>query len=192
MSERGGARLHPRRLAHLTTRFFTSLRVRPLDDATLAWVRTQLEPGELRVWEGMGRADRAEAVAGGRGVEIALAGTPGTADTRWVAAALAHDVGKQCSDYGTTGRVVATALAALLGEARVREWVTADRPTRARIGRYVAHDELGASLLRTAGARPEVAAWAGAHHRPGRWGSTGIPPEICRALAAADGESVSE
>ena len=59
---------------------------------------------------------------------------------------------------------------------------------RARMGRYVAHDDLGGALLRDAGARAEVAAWAEAHHRPERWAGTGIPPAVCRALAEADGE----
>jgi hypothetical protein len=52
----------------------------------------------------------------------------------------------------------------------------------------VAHDDLGAALLRDTGARIEVAAWAEAHHRPDRWADTGIPLAVCRALAAADGE----
>jgi hypothetical protein len=58
------------------------------------------------------------------------------------------------------------------------------------MGLYAAHDVIGAELLAAAGARPGVIAWAGAHHRPDRWAGTGIPPEVCRALAAADGEPV--
>jgi hypothetical protein len=42
--------------------------------------------------------------------------------------------------------------------------------------------------LRAAGARPEAVAWAAAHHRRVLWPDTGIPPEICQILAAADGE----
>ncbi len=58
------------------------------------------------------------------------------------------------------------------------------------MGRYVAHDDVGADLLTVAGARPAVIAWAAAHHRPELWGSTGIPTRVCRALARADGEPV--
>ena len=67
-----------------------------------------------------------------------------------------------------------------------------DRPAVAatRMGQYVAHDDLGAELLRERGARPEVVAWAAAHHRPERWAATGLPLDVCRALAAADGEPV--
>jgi hypothetical protein len=185
-----------RRVAHLVTRFFASLRPRPLDAAAIAWVAGALEPGELRVWDGMGRADRAESVAVGRRLEASLAGTRDAEDPRWLAAALVHDVGKQVSDYGSIGRAIVTAGAAVLGRARVRSWASAEpsgarASARSRMGSYVAHDELGATLLQRAGARPEGVAWAGAHHRPDRWAATGIPPAVCRALAAADGEAVT-
>jgi hypothetical protein len=61
---------------------------------------------------------------------------------------------------------------------------------RRRMGRYAAHDDLGAELLTEAGARAPAIAWARAHHRPEGWAATGIPPQVCRALAAADGEPV--
>jgi hypothetical protein len=184
VSARSAIAARGRRLRHLATRYASSLRARPLDDATTAWIERTLEPGEREVWAGMGRADRAEGVA----VARAFAASSGADDSRWQAAALLHDAGKQIADYGTFGRVLATLVIAGVGKARVREW--ADRPgsVRARIGWYAAHDDLGAELLRTAGARPEVAAWAGAHHRPERWPGTGIPETVCRALATADGE----
>jgi hypothetical protein len=178
------------RATHLVGRFFESVRAAPLDDADVTWVADALEPGELRVWEGMDRVDRAEGVGVARRLELVLASTPSAADTRWRAAALLHDAGKQLSGYGTVGRVTVTVIATLAGKHRTREWATSTSPTRARIGRYVRHDELGAALLRDAGARSEIAAWAEAHHRPEWWGGTGIPLSVCRALAAADGESV--
>jgi hypothetical protein len=187
-------RTRGRRVAHLVARFFTSLGARPPDPAAVAWVASVLEPAELRVWEEMGRADRAESVAVARRVEVALAGTDAASDSRWYAAALLHDAGKPLSGYGTIGRAAVTVAAAALGDARLRAWAgdpatrRSSSSVRARMGRYVAHDELGALRLREAGVRPEVAAWADAHHRPGRWAATGIPSSICRALAAADGE----
>jgi hypothetical protein len=176
-----------RRAQHLATRYFGSLRARSLDDATTAWVATTLEPGEQQVWESMSRADRAEGVAVARAFEASGAGGGPRAE-EWRAAALLHDAGKQVSGYGTFGRVVATVVAAGAGRARVRGWADRRAGRRARVGRYAAHDDLGADLLREAGARPAVAAWAGAHHRPDRWGHTGIPEKVCRALADADGE----
>jgi hypothetical protein len=176
-----------RRVGHLVARFFGSLRPRPADAETLAWVGRMLEPNELRVWEGLDRADRAESVAVARRFEAALAGT---SDTTWIAAALLHDVGKQASAYGPVGRAVATVVIAVAGGDTVRGWAGDSARVRGRMGRYAAHDEIGAQLLSEAGARPTAIGWAGGHHRPGRWAATGIPPQVCRALAAADGEPV--
>jgi hypothetical protein len=169
-----------RRAAHLVSRFFGSLRPRALDAGTIAWVERTLEPRELHVWEGLGAADRAESVAVARRLDAA--------DPTWTAAALLHDAGKQASGYGPLGRVVVTVVAASVGGETVRGWATGTNRVRARMGLYAAHDVIGAELLAAAGARPAVIAWAGAHHRPDRWAGTGIPPEVCRALAAADGE----
>ena len=157
----------------------------------VAWVAGVLTPAELEVWNEMGRADRAESLAVARRVETMLAGTEHAPDPRWYAAALMHDSGKSVSGYGTAGRVVVTVIAGGLGDARVRAWArpgTDRNGGRVRMGRYVAHDEVGAALLRARGARPEVAGWADAHHRPERWSRAGIPPAVCRALAVADGE----
>jgi hypothetical protein len=169
-----------RRAAHLVSRFFGSLRPRVLDPETVAWVERTLEPGELHVWEGLGAADRAESVAVARRLDAE--------DPTWTAAALLHDAGKQASAYGPLGRAVVTVVAAGAGVETVRGWATSPNRVRARMGLYAAHDMIGAELLTAAGARPAVIAWAQAHHRPDRWAATGIPPEVCRALAAADGE----
>ena len=175
------------RARHLATRYFGSLRARSLDAATTAWVAATLEPGEQRVWYGMSRADCAEGVAVARAFDATGVGAGPNADV-WRAAALLHDAGKQLSGYGTSGRVIATVVAFACGRTRVRGWGDRRDGWRARIGRYVAHDDLGADLLRRNEARPVVVAWAAAHHRPDRWAATGIPENVCRALAAADGE----
>ena len=178
------------RATHLVARFFESLRAKPLGAADTAWVAAALEPAELRVWNGMSDADRAEGTAVARRLDDTLATTPDAtgADTTWRAAALLHDAGKQLSGYGTIGRATVTVVATVAGKERARGWARSHRPVYARMGRYLAHDDLGAVLLRDMGARPEVAAWAEAHHRPERWTGTGIPIAVCRALAAADGE----
>jgi putative nucleotidyltransferase with HDIG domain len=166
------------RAGHLARRFFGSWRVAPLDDAERELVHGSLNPGELKCWERLGPADRQESVATARAARHELGPDP---DARWVAAALVHDVGKAETDLGPVGRSVATVVAAIAGPRRVRTW-------NGRIGRYLNHDELGAARLRAAGARPEAAAWAAAHHRRALWPGTGIPPEICEILARADGE----
>jgi hypothetical protein len=166
------------RVRHLVGRFFGSLRARPLTPDDLDLVRDTLDAGELTSWERLGRADRAESLATAHAVITALGPD---ADPRWVAAALVHDVGKTESGLGIVGRAAATVSATIAGPKRARAWTGS-------VGRYVNHDELGADGLRRAGARAESVAWAAAHHRPDRWPDTGIPPEICAILAAADGE----
>jgi hypothetical protein len=192
MSSGSALRARGRRLVHLVERFFGSLRSRPLDAETRAWVAATLEPAEEGVWAAMAPTDQAEGVGVARRVVAALVATGEASDPRWRAAALLHDAGKQLSGFGTAGRAAVTIVATALGDAGLRRWAEAPGGLRARMGRYVAHDELGAELLARAGARPEVAAWAGAHHRPAHWAATGIPPAVCRALAAADGEPVDE
>jgi len=166
------------RATHLAQRFFGSVRAAPLDDAELALVRGFLRPAELECWERLGPADRNESVATARATLRALGSDT---ESRWVAAALLHDVGKAETDLGPVGRSGATVVAAMVGHRRARRW-------NGRIGRYLNHDELGAEYLRAAGARPEAASWAAAHHRRALWPATGIPAEICEILAAADGE----
>jgi hypothetical protein len=184
VSARAAIATRGRRMRHLATRYVSSVRVGTLDDETAAWVTDALEPGERAVWAGMSRADQAEGVA----VARAFAAATGDDDPRWRAAALLHDAGKQVSGYGTFGRVLATLVIGASGSARARGWADGAASARTRVGRYAAHDDLGAELLRAVAARPEVAAWAAAHHRPDRWSASGIPESVCRELAAADGE----
>lgn len=164
--------------AHLATRFFRSLRARRTDAADVAWVQLVLTPEEFTVWETLGRADRAESLGTAR--ELARLLGPDVEDL-WLAAAMCHDVGKTDARLGTFGRVGATLVAGVVSHGRARHMSN-------RIGRYINHDDLGAGRLAQAGARPEVTAWAAAHHRRERWPSTGIPVGICELLAAADGE----
>jgi hypothetical protein len=167
-----------RRGRHLSGRFFGSLRPRRVDRADRAWVALLLTPEELGVWESLGPADRSESVAVARRAARALGPD---VEPVWLAAALLHDAGKTEAGLGTVGRAGATVVAAIVSHGRARRFPN-------RIGRYVAHDDLGAARLAAAGARPETVAWAGAHHRPERWPANGLPPGVCQALAEADGE----
>jgi putative nucleotidyltransferase with HDIG domain len=166
------------RCRHLVTRFFGSLRPRPLDADEVALVERTLTPAEVACWQRLGPADAVESVTTARAAADALGAG---ADDRWVAAALLHDVGKTDTGLGPFGRAGATTLAIVLGERRVRRWPNA-------IGRYVDHDDRGARLLERAGARREAVEWAAIHHRPALWRSSAVPIEICQVLAAADGE----
>jgi len=149
------------RVAHLTKRFFGSLRPGGPSAADAAFVASVLEPGELMLWARMSAPDRRHAVGVARRVG-------GASDV--TAAALLHDVGKIEAGLGTFGRVLAT----IIGPGRAR----------GRMATYLRHDILGAQLLRDAGARPLVIAWAAEHHLPReRWT---VPQEVGTALKSAD------
>ena len=172
---------------HLARRFATSLRARPLAEADRGFVLNALQPEELACWERLGRADQAESVATGRAATGLLRGDadPDWADPEWIAAALLHDIGKAETSLGTVGRSFATVAAMIVGQRRARAWTGS-------FGRYVNHDELGSARLAQAGARSAAVSWAAVHHRPERWARSGIPIEICRILATADGEQVRQ
>jgi putative nucleotidyltransferase with HDIG domain len=162
-----------RHLAHLARRFFTSLAPREPRAADVARVGAVLTSSEFAVWNAQSRADRAESIATLRRLPDDVA-----RDGRWAAAALLHDVGKSASGLGTVGRVFAT----------VRGALAPDAPIDGRAGVYLRHAEIGAEMLRAAGARTEAVAWAAAHHDRAQWPVGLIPESVCASLARADGE----
>jgi hypothetical protein len=176
---------HLSRLPHLTRRFFGSLRPGPPCAADTAWVETVLVPGEYELWSRMPNADRRHSIGVARRVQEALAGTAYADDSRWVAAALLHDVGKIDAGLNTFQRVGATLAGAAAGHDMAEAWAAKRGITR-RVGLYLQHPELGATRIRLAGGRAEVAAWAEAHHQPERWVGTGIPEPVITALHDAD------
>jgi hypothetical protein len=147
----------------------------------------------------MSNADRRHAIGVAREVTrrwpaapVAPAGAPpdGGPARPVLAAALLHDVGKVESGLGTMARVVATVLWAGLDDARAERWATLEPDQgplvalRGRLGRYRRHPEIGAALLREAGADPLTAAWAGEHHRPETTWTVPLP--VGRLLKACD------
>ena len=160
---------------HLVRRFLGSLSPRPVAPLDDAWATSKLGPGERDLWRRMSRADRKHSV----GVARLVAEQVGEAARPVLAAALLHDVGKVEAGLGTFGRVAAT----LVGRGRGTRWRDADG-VKGRVGRYLHHDAVGATLLEQAGADPLTVAWARDHHRPERDWS--VPVEIGRALRDAD------
>jgi hypothetical protein len=135
----------------------------------------------------MGRADRRESIAVARRAQRLLAGTEHAGDSRYLAAALLHDVGKNDARLGPLRRAGATVAGALAGPGYAVAWSERRGITR-RVGLYLRHAELGADRLRIAGARPEAVGWAAAHHDPAAGAATGLPAPVVAALARADGE----
>jgi hypothetical protein len=98
-----------------------------------------------------------------------------------------HDVGKRDSGLGTYRRALVTIAGHLVGPQTSRAWIEGSGVVR-KAGLYLHHAEIGATAIRVAGGRTEVAAWAETHHDPQGWAGSGVPIEVCRALARADGE----
>lgn len=169
-----------RHLAHLARRFFGSLRPGSPAPADEAWAEAQLLPDEVGLWRRLSNPDRRHAV----GVARAVAASLGPSAGRPVlAAALLHDVGKIVSGYRTPARVAATVVWAAVGDDRADAWLERPPPWR-RLAQYRRHPELGAELLRAAGADPLTVAWAAEHHLPpARWS---VPVDVATVLAACD------
>lgn len=183
--------------AHLAGRFLASLWPLPPDRAGDAWARHWLSGPEADLWTRQSNADRRHALGVARQVarDIGEADV-GDAARPVLAAALLHDVGKTDACLGTWGRTAATIAAMALGRHRVAGWAGRSAgwrlgalrsgAWRARAGRYVSHDRLGAELLEAAGSDRFVSTWAREHHLPpSRWT---LPPALTSALHAADGD----
>lgn len=171
---------------HLARRFFGALRPGGPSAEDRAWVETVLEPGEFSLWARQPARDRRHSAAVARQVEAALAGGPHAGDSRWLACALLHDIGKLASGLGVFGRVLAT----LFGRATdgaVADWEEL-AGMRRRIALYLRHPELGSDMIRLAGGRAEVAHWAAAHHDHERLDPQLLPAPVVAALVAADND----
>jgi hypothetical protein len=133
--------------------------------------------------------DRRHSIGVARRVDQALIGTEYAGDTRWLAAALLHDVGKLDAGLGVLGRVGATLAGGAAGHDMAEVW-SAKRGITRRVGLYLRHPELGATRIRTAGGREEVAHWAAAHHDgPDEETATAVlalPGVVVNALRDAD------
>ncbi|HKE77352.1 MAG TPA: hypothetical protein VKB57_27280 [Acidimicrobiales bacterium] len=166
--------------SHLVRRFFGSLRPGGPGPADSAWAEGWLLPGEVALWRCMSGADRRHAVGVARGAQEAL----GPRATRPVlAAALLHDVGKVDSGLGPVRRAVATLAGLAAGHDAAVRWRRRGGAW-GRVGRYLCHDEIGATMLAAAGSDGLTVAWARQHHLPSaRWS---VPADIGEALKAAD------
>lgn len=173
------------RPVHLVRRFLGALVPVPPRRADAAWVSGVLNECELAAWNRLPRHDRRHSIRVGRAVVAALDGTAYAGDSRYVEAALLHDVGKLDADLGVLGRVAATLAGAVAGWDRADTW-SQGRGMRHRAGLYLRHPDLGAARIRRCGGSPEAAAWAACHQDPARHPSCGLPPAVIMALAAAD------
>lgn len=170
---------------HLARRFFRALWPGPPRAQDVAWVEDILEPNELALWRALPKHDRRYTIRVAQHVEARLGGTEYTRQSRWLAAALLHDVGKLDAGLGVFGRSAATVIGAAAGSERLDRWADGTG-FRRRVAWYRRHDERGAARIRAAGGRAEAAQWAWAHHHRDRWPASGIPVIVAAALEAAD------
>jgi hypothetical protein len=168
--------------AHLTRRFFGSLRPGGPPARDVAWVAQVLSPQELALWQRMSGPDRRHSAQVARDVERRL-GDEATPPV--LAAALLHDVGKLDAGLRTFGRVVATLTIRLAGHEEVVGWQRV-RGIHRRISLYAQHPELGAQRLTLAESDPLTIAWTREHHRPrAEWT---VPAPIADVLDACDND----
>jgi hypothetical protein len=96
-----------------------------------------------------------------------------------------HDVGKPAG-LGLAERIAANVARRAIGFARARGWARRASGLRCRIGVYLTHGEAGAAMIRAAGGREELAAWAEIHQTHSGGAVAGIPPPVVAALLASD------
>jgi hypothetical protein len=173
------------KLLHLARRFFRALWPGPPRSRYVAWVEGILEPDELALWRSLPNHDRRYSIRVAKIVEARLVGSEYAGESRWLAAALLHDVGKLDADFGVFGRSVATVTGAVAGPARIERWAHTGG-FRRRVAWYLHHDQRGADRIRAAGGRDEPARWARAHHHRDLWPTSGVPITVAEALEAAD------
>lgn len=156
------------------------------DPADQAWVKSILTAAEFDLWTRLSAYDQSHAVQVARGVQRRLAPTEYGSDTLWPSAALMHDVGKLQSDLSMPERVIATLASKAMGVAAARRWASTATGAKRRIGLYLMHGEVGASMIRAAGGREEIAAWTEVHQGYRSLAGLGIPSIIVEALLESD------
>jgi predicted HD phosphohydrolase len=175
------------KLRHLSGRFVRALWPGPPRAADVDWVESVLTPAGFVQFRRQPNHDQRHAIAVARDVHDRLAGTEYAGDTRWLSAALLHDIGKLDARLGVYGRVVATVSGAVAGRDHAEAWSTSSGFTR-RVGLYLRHTELGGDRIRIAGEPEEAALWSAVHHDPERWDDLPIPEPVIAALDAADND----
>jgi hypothetical protein len=148
---------------HLVKRYFWAIGARPLNAADRAWVESWLLPGELELFDAMSVSDHEHHVRVTRRFLARLGDA--SPPREYVAASLLHDVGKLVCGLETHGRVFASL------------WPFGHHGD-GRVGRYYRHEEIGVTLLRTAGSAPDTIALVG------RWPDA--PQAPANALLWAD------
>jgi hypothetical protein len=161
--------------------------VRPRSDpADQAWAESLLTPAEFALWCRQSDYDRHHAIQVARRVEGRLGRTAHAGGALWPGVALMHDVGKSESNLSLPERAVATLASKVFGVATARAWASSAAGWKRRLGLYLIHGELGASMIRAAGGREEAAVWSEIHQGYSGSDRSEIPPVVVEALIKSD------
>jgi hypothetical protein len=172
----------------LVRRFIDSMRAPRLSLDDRAWVVSLLTRAELELWAGLGSHDKVHAVRVAKATRSKLAGTAYENDSRWLGAALMHDIGKLEANLAMHERAVATLAGRAVRLSTAMRWATGSLGFIRRLGLYLSHGAVGAEMIRRAGGRPELAAWAEVHQAYDLSSKSILPKFVLQALSAADAE----
>jgi hypothetical protein len=187
-AEENRAALPRAEFPRLVRRFVDSARAARLSPDDLAWAASLLTPAEYALWARLAAHDQVHAVHVAKVARTRLAGTAYEDDDRWLGAALMHDIGKLEANLAMHERIAATLAGRAVGLSTARRWAGDSRSFVRRLGVYLTHGAAGAELIRRAGGREELAAWAEvnqAYHLPAE---SRVPALVAQALSAADAD----
>jgi hypothetical protein len=175
-------------LPRLVRRLIDSTRAPRLSLDDRIWVVSLLTPAELELWTRLGSHEKIHAVRVAKATRSKLAGTAYENDDRWLGAALMHDIGKLEANLAMHERVVATLAGRAVRLSTAMRWATGSLGFIRRLGLYLIHGAVGAEMIRRAGGRRELAAWAEIHQAYDLPSKSILPELVLQALSAADAE----
>jgi hypothetical protein len=172
----------------LLRRLVDSLRAAHLSFDDRAWAASLLAPAEHALWARLAPHDQVHTIRVARMTRSKLAGTAYEDDGRWLGAALMHDVGKLEPNLAIHERVAATLAGRVVGLSTATRWAHGSRGFIRRVGLYLTHGAVGAAMIRRAGGREELAAWAGVHQAYDIRAESIVPAQVAQALSEADAD----
>lgn len=187
-AEENRAALPRAEFPRLVRRFVDSARAARLSPDDLAWTASLLTPVEYALWVRLAAHDQVHAVRVAKVTRTKLAGTAYEDDARWLGAALMHDIGKLEANLAMHERIAATLAGRAIGLSTARRWAGGSRRFARRLGIYLTHGAVGAGMIRRAGGREELAAWAEIHQAYHLPAESLVPALVAQALSAADAD----
>jgi predicted hydrolase (HD superfamily) len=172
----------------LIRRFVDSARAARLNPDDLAWAASLLTPAEYALWVRLAAHDQVHAVCVAKVTRSKLAGSAYEDDGRWLGAALMHDIGKLEANLATHERIAATLAGRAIGLSKAKRWAGGSHGFVRRLGLYLTHGAVGAEMIRRAGGREELAAWAEIHQAYRLPAESPVPAPVAQALSAADAD----